>query len=138
MSDTVDIVVAALLFRESQVLLCHRTPMRQWFPNVWDLPGGHVERDESLHAALARELHEELGIQIDTIDLPAEPDVVVADDNLTLSIWSVPTWKGEPTNCAPEEHDSIGWFDVDEIGSMPLALVGYPAMISSLHRAARL
>ena len=36
-------VVAALLVRADRVLLCHRSPDRRWFPDVWDFPGGHVE-----------------------------------------------------------------------------------------------
>jgi hypothetical protein len=39
-------IVAAVLVRDGRVLLCHRSPGREWFPNVWDLPGGHVEADE--------------------------------------------------------------------------------------------
>jgi ADP-ribose pyrophosphatase YjhB (NUDIX family) len=38
----VHIVVAGLLVRDQQVLLCHRSAERKWYPNVWDLPGGHV------------------------------------------------------------------------------------------------
>ena len=50
-------VVAALLRDGNRVLLCHRSPQRRWYPDVWDLPGGHVERRELPGAALARERH---------------------------------------------------------------------------------
>lgn len=33
--------------------------------NTYQLPGGHVEKDEELNATLARELREELGVSID-------------------------------------------------------------------------
>ena len=36
-------VVAGVLIRDGHVLLCHRSPAREWYPDVWDLPGGHVE-----------------------------------------------------------------------------------------------
>ncbi|WP_242494771.1 hypothetical protein [Nocardioides zhouii] len=32
-----------------------------------------------------------------------------------LSAWLVPEWAGTPTNVAPEEHDDLGWFDLDEL-----------------------
>jgi len=43
--------------RDGCVLLCHRHPNRQWYPNVWDVPGGHIEADESPTAcsSLAKE-----------------------------------------------------------------------------------
>ncbi len=34
-------------------------------PNVWDLPGGHVDTGERRMDALVRELGEELGIELD-------------------------------------------------------------------------
>lgn len=64
-------VVAGLLRRDGQLLLCHRHPARANYPNVWDLPGGHIDPDESMADSLVRELDEELGIQIETPDEPA-------------------------------------------------------------------
>lgn len=55
-------VVAGLLRRDGRGLLLHRAPTRRWYPDCWDLPGGHVEHGETAHAALQRELLEELGI----------------------------------------------------------------------------
>lgn len=57
-------IVIGALVRDRQVLLALRSPSKHSNPGVWDLPGGHVEADESELAALARELHEELGVQI--------------------------------------------------------------------------
>jgi 8-oxo-dGTP pyrophosphatase MutT (NUDIX family) len=59
------VLVGAILISDHRVLLCHRSHDRAWFPDVWDLPGGHVQLSESAAEALARELEEELGIQID-------------------------------------------------------------------------
>ena len=36
-------MVAGVLVRGTEVLLGHRSPGRRWYPDVWDLPGGHVE-----------------------------------------------------------------------------------------------
>jgi 8-oxo-dGTP diphosphatase len=57
-------VVGAVLVDRSRVLLCHRRPDRAWYPDVWDLPGGHLEPGESSLAALGRECREELGIDV--------------------------------------------------------------------------
>ena len=54
-------VVAAIIIRDSKILICQRTE-DQALPLKWEFPGGKVERDEDLKDALHRELDEELGI----------------------------------------------------------------------------
>ena len=56
------LVVAALIRREDELLICQRAPNKP-MPLKWEFPGGKVEPGEELRAALARELEEELGIR---------------------------------------------------------------------------
>ena len=35
------------------------------YPNMWDLPGGHVEEDETPEACIVREMKEEMGLDIE-------------------------------------------------------------------------
>jgi 8-oxo-dGTP diphosphatase len=58
---TIKQVVAALIVREDKILICQRTE-EQTMPLKWEFPGGKVEPQEELRAALRRELDEELGI----------------------------------------------------------------------------
>ena len=44
-------VVCAALVRGRRVLLGHRSPGRRWYPDVWDLPGGHMVDGEVVNAA---------------------------------------------------------------------------------------
>src|SRR5947209_14210150 len=55
-------VVAALILKGDQILICQRTE-HQPHPLKWEFPGGKIEPDEAPAAALARELEEELGIK---------------------------------------------------------------------------
>jgi 8-oxo-dGTP diphosphatase len=41
------IVVCGALVENGAVLLVHRSPTRRAYPDLWDLPGGHVEAGES-------------------------------------------------------------------------------------------
>jgi 8-oxo-dGTP diphosphatase len=59
-SVTVDIVIFALRGDDLQVLLIRRK--NPPFQNMWAIPGGYVNVDESLEAASARELYEETGV----------------------------------------------------------------------------
>jgi 8-oxo-dGTP diphosphatase len=54
-------VVAALIVRDDEVLICQRT-RHQAMPLKWEFPGGKIEEGEDYHVALRRELEEELGI----------------------------------------------------------------------------
>lgn len=121
----VEVVVGAML-RDGLVLLGHRSPHKHAFPDVWDLPGGVIEDGESELEALARELHEELGVRIApdaaqhlcrvvTVGPRAEPVLV--------SAWVVPEWHGTPANLAPDEHVEIGWFALEELPPLAHALV---------------
>jgi 8-oxo-dGTP diphosphatase len=54
-------VVAAIIIRDSKILICQRTK-DQPLPLKWEFPGGKIEIGEEPVAALRRELDEELGI----------------------------------------------------------------------------
>lgn len=60
-SKTVRLVVAALILRGDEVLICQRRP-DQPLASKWEFPGGKMEPGESAEQALRRELQEELGI----------------------------------------------------------------------------
>ncbi len=55
-------VVAALIFRDSKILICQRR-REDSHGLQWEFPGGKVEPGESLEEALRRELREELGVE---------------------------------------------------------------------------
>ena len=110
-------IVTAALVREGQVLLVHRSPNKHVYPNVWGLAGGHIDAGETELAALAREVHEELGVQIATgsaIHL-CPLDIGRAGESVRFSAWIVSEWEGTPTNAAPDEHDEIRWFWPEEL-----------------------
>ena len=44
-----------------------------------------------------------------------------ATDDFEMRVWTSRGWSGTPTNCAPHEHDEIGWFTEREARSMRLA-----------------
>ena len=57
-------VVAGVVRRDGQVMLCQRRP-EVHNGLKWEFPGGKIEPGESPEEALARELREELGIEVD-------------------------------------------------------------------------
>jgi 8-oxo-dGTP diphosphatase len=61
-SDEKLIVVAGVIERDGQILICRRKPEGR-HALKWEFPGGKVERGEEPAAALKRELREELAIE---------------------------------------------------------------------------
>lgn len=59
----VDVAVGVLIQPDGKFLLTSR-PHGKPYAGYWEFPGGKLEAGETVTQALARELHEELGIQI--------------------------------------------------------------------------
>jgi 8-oxo-dGTP pyrophosphatase MutT (NUDIX family) len=129
MVDRVSISVAALV-RDGLVLLVHRHPSRRWYPDCWDLVGGHVEAGELPHQAVGRECLEEIGVQVyDPMPIP----MTITDPILDVHAFLVTRWDGEPVNLAPEEHDELRWFRPGELAGLKLAHpAGLPNLLSAL------
>jgi len=105
--------VGALLVRNGQVLLGHRSSDCDWLAGAWDVFGGHIEAGESPLGALQRELAEELGV------VPLAPVYLATiggdhPEPWRLRLYLVTTWQGEPENCQPEEHAEIRWCSLAE------------------------
>ncbi|HEX4253573.1 MAG TPA: NUDIX hydrolase [Streptosporangiaceae bacterium] len=126
------LVVAVILRRADELLLCHRAPHRRWYPNVWDFPGGHVEPGEDPQAALRREVAEELGADLHGVD--GEPVLHRIDPGagLDLTVWVSRRWQGPITNRQPEEHDAIAWFGPGQLDTLRFAHHSYLVMLQHL------
>ncbi len=120
-------MVAGLLRRDGEALLCHRRPDRVSFPDVWDLPGGHIEEGESVADALVRELAEEIGIIVEPPR--GAPWKTFRADGLQLHVFLVDRWEGEPRNLAVDEHDDLRWMSVDGLGGLRFADDAYLGML---------
>ena len=92
--DIVDVAVGVLIDERGRFLLTSR-PAGKVYAGWWEFPGGKLERGESVVVALARELHEELGI--DVVD--ATPWHVTRMDyahaRVRLHFCKVLAWHGE-------------------------------------------
>jgi len=62
----IEVIVGPFIINDTQELLLMTSP--KW-NNEWIVPGGHVEPGELLENAVVRETREELGVDIEVIDM---------------------------------------------------------------------
>ena len=116
MSKVVE-VAAAILLRvaddgsgATDYLLAQR-PVGKVYAGYWEFPGGKVEPGESLRQALDRELHEELGINIESAWPWLSRTFSYPHAEVRLKFFRVTRWRGE---IAPLEHSSFVWTRIGE------------------------
>ncbi|NER58995.1 Nudix family hydrolase [Pseudomonas sp. MAFF212428] len=105
--------VAAAVIRGSdgRILIARRADS-QHQGGLWEFPGGKVEAGEAVEIALARELHEELGIVV----TQARPLIKVCHDyvdkQVLLDVWEVDGFTGEPHGA---EGQPLAWVTAREL-----------------------
>lgn len=92
--SVVEVAVGVLIRPDGQFLLASR-PEGKPYAGYWEFPGGKLEAGETVAQALARELHEELGIQIGPVT-PWRVELVDYPHALVrLHFCKVSAWSGE-------------------------------------------
>jgi 8-oxo-dGTP diphosphatase len=119
-----DVAVGVLWRADGAVLLADR-PAGKPYAGYWEFPGGKIESGESVEHALARELNEELGIDIG----PALPWVTFEFDYphayVRLHFCRVFDWRGEPQG---REGQQLRFFRLDQPLPQPLLPAAQPAL----------
>ena len=108
-------VVAAVVARNGELLVCQRPPYKR-HGGLWEFPGGKREHGESDADALRRELREELSVDADEIGQEA---LAIHDEGSPFLVVFVPVRvTGEPV---AHEHVALRWGSPDALASLPLA-----------------
>ena len=110
-------VAAGIVQRaDGRVLLAQRPPGKPW-AGYWEFPGGKIEHGEQPRAALGRELHEELGIELDRADPWITRDYAYPEKCVRLHFFRVPAWHGTPHG---REGQNLSWEDPQAVAVAPL------------------
>jgi 8-oxo-dGTP diphosphatase len=106
------IVVAGALISNGALLVAQRNRPPE-LAGLWELPGGKVAVGESEADALARELLEELGVEV-TVGARLGHDVPLPS-GMTLRAFLVTAPEASPQ---PHDHRALRWVGADELAGL--------------------
>ncbi|WP_174731986.1 (deoxy)nucleoside triphosphate pyrophosphohydrolase [Mesobacillus harenae] len=124
-------VVAAIIENDQNEILCALRSPEMAIPNMWEFPGGKVEKDEDIYAALVREIDEELGCEVKATG-EVFNDNTHEYDTFTINLISIKCSivKGSPM---PSEHSKLLWLKRDNLDSLKWAPADIPAVEQLIH-----
>lgn len=105
------VVAAAIFNKQGEVLLALR-PAHLHQGGLWEFPGGKIEEGEDVRTALARELHEELGITITRTRPLIRIPHRYPDKAVLLDVWRVDDFAGEAHG---RENQRLEWVAVNRL-----------------------
>ena len=124
----VEVVAGAITDARGRILLARRTEGRD-LAGLWEFPGGKREPGESPEAALARELHEELGIAVEI----GAPLIAVPQQyphkRLRLDVRRISAWRGTPKGL---DGQALAWVPPHKLASYAMPPADRPVVAALL------
>lgn len=109
-------VCGAVIRRGSKILICGRAPGTK-LAGYKEFPGGKAEPGETLSECLRREIREELGTEIYTLDTAYQAWVELPDRIFHLHFIRSVIQDGAPEP-SPQENQSMEWLETAELDSL--------------------
>lgn len=118
-------VAAAVISRADGCILLGQRPAGKVYAGYWEFPGGKIEPGESPQAALGRELHEELGIDVELAYPWLTRDYDYEHAAVRLRFFRVVRWCG---TLHGRENQRFSWQLPVAVGVAPLLPANAPIM----------
>lgn len=116
---------------EGQVLLFLRDDIPEIpFPNMWDVPGGHLEPGETPENCIVREMREEIDLQLEDFKLFLVQEF---DDRIEYTFWKKKNL--DISQITLHEGQCLRWFSKGEVEKTELAL-GFNQILEAFFRKA--
>jgi len=116
MKGRTEIVVAAMIARDDGRILIAERPEGKFMAGWWEFPGGKLEFAEPPEAGLAREVKEELGIEIEVGDPFHVVNVARTPESAVLVVFYWCRWTGGEIQLL--DAGDVAWVTVDEFAGV--------------------
>lgn len=104
---------------EGKILIVKRHPKSRTDPEMWELPGGKVEKGEHFADALVREIKEETNLDVEVGDFCEAVQNDYAHKRTVQLMMYLDDVKGEVE--ISDEHIESMWASIDEIETLKLS-----------------
>ncbi|MBC8023125.1 MAG: Nudix family hydrolase [Burkholderiales bacterium] len=118
-------VAAAVIERPDGTFLLAQRPEGKAYPGYWEFPGGKIEAGEDPRGALARELREELGIEVRESAPWITRVYAYTHATVRLHFLRVTRWDNEPR---PLEDQAIRWQRAEAPDVSPMLPANAPVL----------
>jgi mutator protein MutT len=102
------ISTAGVIWENNQMLIAKR--VRDGF---WEFPGGKIDPGETAEHCVAREIKEELNIEVNVEKRLGEIKGFFRYTDMVVHVFLLSKIAGEPT-CHPEVHTNIQWISLED------------------------
>lgn len=126
MKAPLEVAAAVVQQADGKFLLAER-PAGKPYAGWWEFPGGKVEAGETPYHALVRELHEELGIEVDKAHPWLTRVYAYPHAKVRLHFFRVVSWHGEPHG---KENQHLSWQYPGAVAVEPLLPANGPILLA--------
>lgn len=103
-----------------KVFLPKRAATKKFLPNVFELPGGHMDFGEDMVPGLKREITEEFGMTVEVGDpffVFTYTNDVKGSHSIEVVYFASFVEDAASVKLNPEDHSEYGWFAEDELAN---------------------
>jgi len=133
-------VVGAVLIKENSIILGRRASNLKNFPDLFEFPGGKIEKRETPEQALQRELKEELDIGVDITDIhtftgnKSSHTIEKSGKIINLTLFIVKKWHGE-LKTKKHIHSELAYVETKKLDTFEEMIPGDNVFITHIQKA---